>query len=242
MDIKNQIELEIYFADHFDTILFPVLANIYLKQGDLKRARKVCEIGLEHHPNDSAGHFTMALIEKEDGNLKAVEKELEHVLLYTNDHFSAANMLCEIQTILGRASTRLLKSWQHVLTLDPENETAYDFIKKVKKPPTKKPKIKKAQIISKTKQKTQTKKTPKKSKSSKPKLAPEPVVIEPTKPLKVSKRLATFTLVTVLKNQGLFDQALEVLNALEGKGGENKDTIARERKSIQSALKNSKKD
>ena len=57
----------------------------------------------------------------------------------------------------------------------------------------------------------------------------------------MSKRLATFTLVTVLKNQGFFDQALEVLNALEGKG-ENKDTIARERKSIQSALKYYKKD
>ena len=23
MDLKNQIELELYFADHFDTILFP---------------------------------------------------------------------------------------------------------------------------------------------------------------------------------------------------------------------------
>ena len=30
MDLKNQIELELYFADHFDTILFPVLADIIL--------------------------------------------------------------------------------------------------------------------------------------------------------------------------------------------------------------------
>ena len=57
----------------------------------------------------------------------------------------------------------------------------------------------------------------------------------------MSTRLATFTLVAVLKNQGLFDQALEVLDALEGKG-EDQDTIARERKSIQLAIKNSKKD
>ena len=34
MDLKNQIELELYFADHFDTILFPVLADIYLNQED----------------------------------------------------------------------------------------------------------------------------------------------------------------------------------------------------------------
>ena len=38
--------------------------------------------------------------------------------------------------------------------------------------------------------------------------------------MKVSPRLATFTLVSVLKNQGLFSQALDVLDAL-GKKGES---------------------
>ena len=64
MNLKNQIELELYFADHFDTILFPVLANLYLNQNDLKRAKKVCDIGLKHHQNDSAGLFILAQIEK----------------------------------------------------------------------------------------------------------------------------------------------------------------------------------
>ena len=54
MDLDSQIELEIYFADHFDTILFPVLADLYLKNNELNRARKVCEIGLKHHKNDPA--------------------------------------------------------------------------------------------------------------------------------------------------------------------------------------------
>ena len=54
MDFKNQIELELYFADHFDTILFPVLADLYFEQDDLRRSRKVCEIGLKHHENDRA--------------------------------------------------------------------------------------------------------------------------------------------------------------------------------------------
>ena len=49
MNLTNQTELELYFADHFDTILFPVLADIYLEQNDFKRARKVCEIGLGYH-------------------------------------------------------------------------------------------------------------------------------------------------------------------------------------------------
>jgi len=241
MDLKNQIELELYFADHFDTILFPALANIYLDQGDLKRARKVCDIGLGYHHNDPAGRFTLAQIEKEDGNLIEVEKELEHVLLYSEDHLNAAMMLCEIQTVLGRASSRLLKSWRNVLALDPENETAQAFIKKVAKPTLKKSKKKKVQTKTAPKRKKTPKKASPKPRSGKHKLPPELAIIEPTEPLKVSTRLATFTLVAVLKNQGLFDQALEVLDALEGKG-EDQNTIARERKSIQLAIKNSKKD
>ena len=34
MNLKNQIELELYFADHFDTILFPVLAELYLNKNE----------------------------------------------------------------------------------------------------------------------------------------------------------------------------------------------------------------
>ncbi len=53
--------------------------------------------------------------------------------------------------------------------------------------------------------------------------------------------MATFTLVAVLKNQGLFEQALEVLDALEEKG-ENQESISLERDTIQTLIQNSKKD
>ena len=74
MDLKNQIELELYFADHFETVLFPVLADIYLRQNDFRRARKVCNIGLGYHENDSAGRFVLAQVEKAEGNLKNTKK------------------------------------------------------------------------------------------------------------------------------------------------------------------------
>jgi hypothetical protein len=60
---------------------------------------------------------------------------------------------------------------------------------------------------------------------------------EDTEPLKISNRLATFTMVTVLKNQGLLNQALEVLNVLEQKG-ESLDRIKRERKEINDFISN----
>ena len=77
--------------------------------------------------------------------------------------------------------------------------------------------------------------------SVKPRPVAHPVSLEPKEPLKVSSRLATFTLVAVLKNQGLFEQALEVLDALEEKG-ESPESISLERDTIHTLIQNSKKD
>ena len=217
MDLKNQIELELYFADHFDTILFPVLADIYFIQEDYRRARKVCNIGLGYHENDAAGRFVLAQVEKAEGNLKESEKELKHALKYSPDNIQAAIMLCEIQTVLGRSPSRLLTSWKKVLTLDPSNQTAKEFIEKVE---------------SDNKDKTQKKKPSKKT-ITKP--------AESGDTLNVSVRLATFTLVNVLKNQALFYQALEVLDLLEQKG-EDPDMIRLERDGVKALIKSSEKE
>ena len=242
MDLTNQIELELYFADHFDTILFPVLAELYLDQNDFRRARKVCDIGLKYNQNDASGLYILAKIEKSEGQLKKAEKLLETVLLLCNDHLTAAELLCEIQTVLGRATSRLLKSWKHVQSLDSTNQTANEFIAKVEKNGEEESKsiiIKKRKDFSIKTEKNETKK------SVKPKLEKESVRISTIQdikdPLKVSSRLATFTLVSVLKNQGLFSQALEVLDALEEKG-ESKDSISLERDTIKTLIERSIKD
>ena len=57
MELNNITELELYFADHFDTVLFPVLAEIYQRQGQYERAKLVCEIGLQHHTDSREGTF-----------------------------------------------------------------------------------------------------------------------------------------------------------------------------------------
>ena len=226
MDLKNQIELELYFADHFDTILFPVLADIYFNQEDYRRARKVCNIGLGYHENDAAGRFVLAKVEKAEGNLKDAEKELKHVLKYSPDNIDAAIMYCEIQTVLGRSPSRLLTSWKKVLALDPSNQIAREFIAKVESPK-----------VENKKNKTTSKKS---SKRSTPKKVTKKGD-ENTDSLNVSVRLATFTLVNVLKNQALFYQALEVLDLLEQKG-EDPDMIRLERDSVKALIKTSEKE
>ena len=238
MNFNNQIELELYFADHFDTILFPVLADMYFEQNDLRRARKVCDIGLKHHSNDPSGLYVLAKIEKEEGDLKKAEKLLERVLLYAHDHLAAAETLCEIQTVLSRATNRLLRSWKHVLELDPSHETAQHFIDKVDgQDKQSKPKAPSKHAVD------EDKKSSKQKIESHQKDVPpsDTAVHELSEPLKVSSRLATFTLVSVLKNQGLFSQALEVLDALEAKG-ESQESISLERDTIQTLIERSKRD
>ena len=80
MNLTNLTELELYFANHFDTVLFPVLAEIYQSKSDYKRAKRVCEIGLEHHPSSIDGQFILSQAELGLGNLEDAEKWMKKVL------------------------------------------------------------------------------------------------------------------------------------------------------------------
>ena len=145
-------------------------------------------------------------------------------------------MLCEVQTVLGRATNRILKSWKHVLKLNPTHQTAIDFIQKVEST-NKNIQSKHQNFVS------PKSSVPKQStKKASFKLNTQNTLIEKSpEPLKISPSLATFTLVSVLKNQGLFDQALDVLDHLEKKG-ENTESINIEREIIQTLIKKSNKD
>jgi len=203
MDITNQTELELYFADHFDTILFPVLAEIYQSKAEYNRAKRVCEIGLEHHPNSVEGQFILSQAEMALGNLVVAEKWLKKVLDMIPAHQPAAAALPVLQEQLGRSKNTLTDSWQRAQDVDPNNQFATDFL------------------------------SPETSKNKKDKEAiPADIMIEKAS---ISPRLATFTLVHVLKGQGLYQRALDVLDILDQKG-ENKKQIEVERQSIQSLL------
>jgi len=135
-------------------------------------------------------------------------------------------MYCEIQTVLGRSPSRLLTAWKKVLDLDPSNNLAKEFIEKVESSNKENKKSKTG--LKKVTKKAKPKKTVKKFDES-------------TESLNVSERLATFTLVNVLKNQALFYQALEVLDLLEQKG-EDPDMIRLERDSVKALIKTSEKE
>ena len=226
MNLENLTELELYFADHFDTVLFPVLAEIYQDKAEYDRAKRVCEIGLEHHPNSIDGQFILSQAELGLGNLTGAEKWIKKVLTQIPDHKNAATSLPMVQEQLDRSPTTLKTSWKRAQEVDPDNQFAKDFLSpktsKTKTKPKKK-KEKKASVST-------IPHIPIKDKSKKP--LPKDLSVEG---VAISPRLATMTLVNVLKGQGLYHQALEVLDILEEKG-EDKKRISEERKAIKSEL------
>jgi len=226
MNLTNLTELELYFADHFDTVLFPVLAEVYQAKAEYDRAKRVCEIGLEHHPNSIDGQFILSQAELGLGNLSVAEKWMKKVLTQIPDHKNAATSLPMVQEQLDRSPTTLKTSWKRAQEVDPGNQFAKDFLsdKKTKtKPKPKKKKEKKPSVST-------IPHIPEKDKSKKP--LPKDLSVEG---VAISPRLATMTLVNVLKGQGLYHQALEVLNILEEKG-EDKKRIDGERKAIKAEL------
>ena len=209
MNLTNLTELELYFANHFDTVLFPVLAEIYQRKSDYKRAKRVCEIGLEHHPNSIDGQFILSQAELGLGNLADAEKWMKRVLTQIPDHTSAATSLPMVQEQLGRSTRTLTISWNRAQRVDPGNKFAKDYLS------TKKGNLKKKE-------------------GSKPKI-PSKKSSEKQLPTDISSRLATFTLVNVLKAQGLYHKALDVLDILADKGADQK-RIESEREAIKAEL------
>lgn len=226
MDLSNLSELEWYFADHLDTELFPVLADLYLQRNDLRRARKVCEIGLGYHPHHPEGHYLLAQVDLAEGNLKGAEKALKSVLATGVPHLSAAIELAQVQEQLGRADATITESWKRVLALDTTHPRAKEWLKQAAKkttPSTTEEPPTEPQATSAKATRTPTAATAK---------AP---ATGATETYHISPRLATFTMVAVLRNQGLHYQALEVLKVLESKG-EDPQRIAQERQAIKDEL------
>ena len=281
MNLKNKSELEKYFADHFDTVLFPVLADIYKTEGDLVRARKVCEIGLEYHPNNVDGSFVLAGINQSTGDLMVAEKLLKNVMAIEPLHYRAALNLANIQLKLKRAPDSVAKLWLKIAKIDPTHPDVKIFLKQsvIQKQDTSQDKenvesVKLKKEFDKLKQKSEVapdskpKKKPKTKpdEKSKPKpktkpvkietsqkniqdeekiLGPKPPSIKPQKineeelqSLDISPRMATFTMVNVLKKQKLYQQAIAVLSLLEEKGADPA-LISQERQNLQKLIKDS---
>jgi len=206
MEFDDLTALELYFADHFDTVLFPLLAEHYLLQGDFQRAHKVCEIGRDHHPDFVPGLFIEARTYLAEGEMKRSEKILKRIKTLDPGHYQTHVLLAEVATQLGRADSTLRRLYSRILEINSGDEKARAWLEKPLKKEIKLP--------------------PKKT-----------TVKDDLVNLSISPQLATFTLMTILKSQKLYDQALEVLVVMSRKEGADMERIEQEREELLNLLK-----
>ena len=108
MDLTNLEHLEFYFADNFDTTLFPVLSEHYLLSEDLDRAAQVCKIGLSHDKDSLPGLFLQARVHMARKDLKYAELCLKKIIELDPSFFNAYLLLAEVQSGLKRSQAILM--------------------------------------------------------------------------------------------------------------------------------------
>jgi len=227
VDINNILELEHAFAEDFGTPLFPVLANHYLKNKELKRSRKVCELGLKHSPNNTDGKFILAKLNLYESKITKAEQLLKQVVIENPVHITGLKVLIEVMRSLERSPNSIIKYVNKLLDILPDNEDALRLIKELAKSIPSKPIVKKIR--------TQQSSAPNKKDATSVKK--EVSAEEPKEDFifNVGIGMATFTMVGVLKSQKHYKQALAVLARLE-ESGEDTKRIKKERKVLEQLL------
>ncbi len=219
IDINNISELEHAFAEDFGAPVFPVLANHYLKNKEMERSRKVCELGLKHSPYNSDGKFILAKINLYENKLMNGEQLLKQVVDENPVHINGLRILIEVMRSLNRSPNSIKKYIQKILHILPDDEDSLALLAlidtspqlAVETPPPVTP-DKKNKSTSSTQKSTPKKETKAKSIVS----PPEDRVFD------VGVGMATFTMVAVLKSQKHYRQALAILSRLEEKGADVK--------------------
>ena len=107
IDINDLQTIEIFFSNNLETPLFPILSDLYYKNGDYERSKKVCEIGLKSNPNSSVAYYILAKIALIHERLNKAEKYLEKSINCNEINLSSKKLLFVIQKELNRSNRRI---------------------------------------------------------------------------------------------------------------------------------------
>ena len=124
----HKLALERHFADDLGSLIYPLLADIYLEEGDLFRARKVCQVGLARHPNHVQGLFVLAQVAMAEGHLEEAERWLQEALRHDKKHAAACQVLVSVQEKLGRPHTALERVYRLLLEANPLHRKARNWL------------------------------------------------------------------------------------------------------------------
>jgi hypothetical protein len=225
ININDKTALEGVFAENFGSHYYPILANLYLQEGDLRRAKKVCEVGLKHDSSNVDGKFILAKVALAENKLTVAEKWLKQVVDENPAHFNALRLLIKIEIQLTRSLNTIQIYISRLLQFLPYDKECIQWLNEINKLETSN-----SQSIT----------------SPDPESLPENNLPNATSKItnenlvknnyEIVESMATFTMVQVLKSQKYYHQALAVLDVLKSNGRDS-DRIAKEKNDIQQLLK-----
>jgi len=225
MNLDNIDDLKDYFINNPQSKLFSVLSEHYLLNNQIDKAQKICDIGLKFNFNSLDGMYVKSriFILKED--FSKAEKILKKIIKDDPFFFNAYILLSEIYWRQG-SLFNLKKILKKILFFDPKSKYANDGLKKINQ-------------IGYNKSTVDVK--DKKQSTNKYKSSTLDVTnVKNINDLKISKDLATFTMVEIFQNQKLYNEALAILTIMMTKKGLNKDNINSKKSELIQLLKQEK--
>ena len=217
IDLTNKKLLETKFAEDFATPLYPILADMYLLVGDLTRAKKVCEVGLDYDSTNVDGKYILGKVAVAENKLTLAEKWLKQVVDENPAHFTALRLLINVEIQLKRSVKTIQTYISHLLQFIPYDDECLKWLNEINASGD--------LVDSKTLPDSTAQKTA------------EPII---EKSYEIVESMSTFTMVKVLKSQKHFHQALAVLEILKSKGRDG-ERISGEEAEIQLLIKESAK-
>ena len=226
ININDKTALEGVFAEDFGSPYYPILANLYLQEGDLRRAKKVCEVGLKHDSSNVDGKFILAKVAMAENKLTVAEKWLKQVVDENTANFNALRLLISLEIQLGRSPKTIQTYISGLLQFLPNDNECIKWLNELN-----------------TLKSAESTNTAFVSESPPDNNLPRSAPIKSLNPVikeqyEIVESMATFTMVQVLKSQKHYHQALSVLDVLKSNGRDS-DRIAKEKNDIQQLLKNS---
>ena len=199
----NKDNLERIFNDDFGTSLFPILADMYCKEGHYDEAKKVCEVGMLLNPNNNDGKFVLAKIALIKGYNKEAISLLREIITSDSLYPNALKLLAHYYYSNNTNHRAMLKVAHQLLELVPDDDLGLEIIKSIKEnPKPQKSKIIKSKSLS---------STPKKSKKIKQNVKK----ITTKQKIDINPKMATLTFVDILIKQEQINQAQNVLNLVK---------------------------
>tara|TARA_Y100000588_G_scaffold362808_1_gene424858 strand:- start:1737 stop:2438 length:702 start_codon:yes stop_codon:yes gene_type:complete len=228
ININKKHDLEIAFSQDFSTPYFPILADIYMREGEIELSKKVCEIGLQYSPENSFGRFILAKIAIAEEKPAIAEKWLKQVINKNPGNFKALRMLIRLEVLLKR-SIKTIESYINIilekLPHDIECQNILDTLNSA------------SSNNNKLKKNTQNNGIVENQQIAK-KITDATKVITEKIDYKLESSMATLSMLNILKNQKHYHQALSVIHVLESKNIDP-PRIAKEKREIKLLIKKS---